>query len=416
MSTPALNQLVEKVRAKYPGSYDDMDDAALTKAVLAKYPQYSDLAAPAVSKPQVQMNGSGLSFPEKVGANLADAAEHVKPYVQQAANDVYDVSAPGIATEIYKKLQGLPNKLHELPGKMVQGFFAAAGVPEAKAEAAIPEIPAKFPGAPLPEAPTPELVKAQPLAHGPQQVIDPAAGLGKVPVKSAPVYPGAPNPTATAEQINPSLVSPARTMPGQIAAEQIAPTGPIPGVTARPSLDRITPPRQGLMLQGEVQAYPAVQPEAAPIPKPIKPTVLQQQIEQGLGNQPLNLKPNVPLREQLPSVKPQGDIPEGHTPVQSSAVKSYKYDADAKEFHARPSTGSTTYVYGDVTPEEADAFAKADSKGKAWMQIRNNPLVAKIVNGKRIPVKPVSEGEDLTGILQQSVDQAKAARATAGND
>jgi hypothetical protein len=45
----ALNPLVEKIRAMHPGAYDDMDDATLTKAVLAKYPQYSDLAAPPAS-------------------------------------------------------------------------------------------------------------------------------------------------------------------------------------------------------------------------------------------------------------------------------------------------------------------------------------------------------------------------------
>jgi hypothetical protein len=46
-----LNQLVDKIRALHPGAYDDMDDATLTKKVLAKYPQYSDLAAPAMPKP-----------------------------------------------------------------------------------------------------------------------------------------------------------------------------------------------------------------------------------------------------------------------------------------------------------------------------------------------------------------------------
>ena len=37
---------------------------------------------------------------------------------------------------------------------------------------------------------------------------------------------------------------------------------------------------------------------------------------------------------------------------------------------------------------EAQAFAEADSKGKAWQDIRQNPLIAKVVNGKRIAVKP----------------------------
>jgi len=50
MATPPLNPLVTKIRAAYPGAYDDMDDATLTKKILAKYPQYSDLAVP---KPQM---------------------------------------------------------------------------------------------------------------------------------------------------------------------------------------------------------------------------------------------------------------------------------------------------------------------------------------------------------------------------
>src|SRR6266567_4351930 len=61
MSTPALNPLVGKIRGMHPGAYDDMDDAALTKAVLAKYPQYSDLAAPSVPRPALQMQEMPLS-------------------------------------------------------------------------------------------------------------------------------------------------------------------------------------------------------------------------------------------------------------------------------------------------------------------------------------------------------------------
>lgn len=42
--------LAQKIRAKFPGVYDDMDDAALERAVLAKYPEYADLSQP--DKPQ----------------------------------------------------------------------------------------------------------------------------------------------------------------------------------------------------------------------------------------------------------------------------------------------------------------------------------------------------------------------------
>lgn len=77
-STPPLNDLVEKIRAKYPGEYDDMDDATLTKKVLAKYPEYSDLAAPKIQPP---------SLPGALG----------KSHAQQMAAGPY--TEPGAAEE-----------------------------------------------------------------------------------------------------------------------------------------------------------------------------------------------------------------------------------------------------------------------------------------------------------------------------
>lgn len=76
MSSPAitpnaepLNPLVGKIRAAHPGAYDDMDDGALTKAVLAKYPQYEDLARPASAIP-----GAPSTQPPMQKSNLGIAA------------------------------------------------------------------------------------------------------------------------------------------------------------------------------------------------------------------------------------------------------------------------------------------------------------------------------------------------------
>lgn len=41
-----MSELAKRIRAKFPGAYDDLDDAALEKAVLAKHPEYADLAQP----------------------------------------------------------------------------------------------------------------------------------------------------------------------------------------------------------------------------------------------------------------------------------------------------------------------------------------------------------------------------------
>lgn len=46
-----MSELTTRVRAKHPGAYDDMDDATLEKAVLAKYPEYADLAKPQPAAP-----------------------------------------------------------------------------------------------------------------------------------------------------------------------------------------------------------------------------------------------------------------------------------------------------------------------------------------------------------------------------
>lgn len=47
-----MPQLAELIRQKYPGAYDNVDDATLEKQVLAKYPQYRSLVEPEQPKPE----------------------------------------------------------------------------------------------------------------------------------------------------------------------------------------------------------------------------------------------------------------------------------------------------------------------------------------------------------------------------
>jgi hypothetical protein len=50
-----MPQLADLVRAKYPGVYDDLDDAALESAVKAKYPGvYDDLSEPADDRSTIE--------------------------------------------------------------------------------------------------------------------------------------------------------------------------------------------------------------------------------------------------------------------------------------------------------------------------------------------------------------------------
>lgn len=48
---PDEQTLAQRVKAKYPGAYDDMDDAALEKSVLAKHPEYADMPKTSAQPP-----------------------------------------------------------------------------------------------------------------------------------------------------------------------------------------------------------------------------------------------------------------------------------------------------------------------------------------------------------------------------
>lgn len=184
-------------------------------------------------------------------------------------------------------------------------------------------------------------------------------------------------------------------------------------------LPQVRVPGEGFGLPSRVTGGPEVAPQftepsaagsmvrSVEQPK-VSPQSLQNQIEQGLGGRPL--KPNVPLREQM-SVPGAKEVqttsrtsrgtaaggaselsqPQPRTPApagESSAVESFRYDPEAKEMHVEGKNGRT-YVYGEVTPEQAQMFHEAESKGMAWKSIKdNNTLVAKVIDGKRINVRP----------------------------
>ncbi len=248
------------------------------------------------------------------------------------------------------------------------------------------------------------------LGKGYNAIKNMAGNVGEIWAKP-PVYPGAPLPeappvdvgahlpaTPAPEQLNPSLVSPARTLPGMHSPEVIS--------VAKPQVAAPIPARQGLALPPARIAGPEV--ETA--------------LNDSLGGRPI--QPSVSLKEQGLGV------PKDFTPVKSSALKGYKYDAQAQEFHAMSKDG-TVHIYGDVSPEQAQAFAENPSSGKAWQEIRNSssPKVGKVVNGQRVanippknlrsaspdtptPEPKIADPNDLTSVLTRSVVEAKKKRAT----
>ena len=367
---------------------------------------------PSVPHPQVNMEEQPLTPVEKIGVQAADTASHVGDAVAKGvstlAKPVVEASAPNVAMQLYRHYKGLPNTLDKIPESAVSTFLMAGGIPEG--EAAEPVATAKpvtpsFPGAPLPEKPPQELLQARTVGQGAQVTKDPAAGLSTIPAKPEvpATYPGASLPAKP----------PAEVLQAQPLAE-----GGKPGTSQSDALAKI-PNRtiselpaaavgQAIQELGAKASIPDVTERANNIAK------LSELLNQGLGGK--GLEPNVPIKNQgavmtpgatevksnirssrgfggggtseLPEPQQRNPAPSG----ESTAVGDFRYDPDAQEMHiTSKGTNARTYVYGEVTPEQAQMFHAAESKGMAWKAIRdNNPYVAKIIDGKRMSVKPAA--------------------------
>jgi hypothetical protein len=239
--------------------------------------------------------------------------------------------------------------------------------------------------------------------------------------------------------------------------------GRLVGKSVGETLPSLRVPGEGFGLPDTVEGGPESAPEyqppaAAPAkaaastatPQPTATSAaVEKQLNDALGGKPL--QPGVSLRNQG-KVSAAASLPEGFTPVESSSVlKGYKYDPATQEFDAITNNGQR-FRHGEVTPDQFKAFEDADSKGKAWNDLRNSPGVTPLgkvdSTGKLQPrVKPQfmrsveidpatgrpefsdvlaakqnaapaaepkaaaaaagASGEDLTSLLQQSLDQLK---------
>jgi hypothetical protein len=181
---------------------------------------------------------------------------------------------------------------------------------------------------------------------------------------------------------------------------------PSPAATAAPQSIQSpieatpTPKPKGAQTNLQQQIKDAAEPAAKQTPKaPV--TNLQQQINDALG----------------------GKVPQGHTPIKSSALTSYKNNPAARELEVVTKEAGQHYIYGDVPPEAAAKFENATSKGKAWNELRKTPgvtQVATVVNGKRMPTKPPvalqsATPDDLAPEWSKAVADLKAKKASKPN-
>jgi hypothetical protein len=348
---------------------------------------YSDLPEGAKVLDAPTGNYSDLPAGAKVlqgGPSLVDRAEaYGRQFLSHLGTGVDSFYPVRVARGIYDKATGKPGAKEELGNIATDAIrdFAVAGVagpesaPEKQPSLAVERgprymwgktIPDESGGAPFPEKPPAEVLRARGLANAGQAALpEPSAGLGRIPVAE-------PEPT----DLRPFNVR----RPGEIAPEMPRPRAYFGGIPAEP-----IPSRSGLMLSGEVAPPETPSPKIATSQKAVG-----RALENSLGAEPL--QSNVPLRNQVSRAEPVSQ-----SKIESSVIADHDYDPQSREFHVTTKTNpNITYVYGDVDPEQIKPF-ESGSKGKAWAEFKKggSPLVAKIVNGERIPVRPVIRAEDM---------------------
>ena len=361
----------------------------------------------------------------------------------RAIKPIADVTAPAIGYQMYRKLTHQPNELASVPEKATLAFAGmeapefeegAQPIAEAQAQNARQRGASLASRAPAGDASVLDHPAVSPWVDAAKKEVMkvPGANLAKTAYDSLHGLffgdgeaPAAPTPSVPAEWGKGTYGTPVDQWGKRVPA-----VTPPPGAAAL--ADVPTPATQPAAQTGEALASIPTSPwrmkpqaaalaDAAPASKAAVSQQLDDTLRTAVGNQPL--KPGVPIRYQFKSTPPAASVPaegsdatvpEGHTPVEgSSAVKSFMYDPDAQEMHIAPTKGYT-HVYGDVSPDQAQAFQDAESKGRAWGTLRNSPgvtHVAKIMeNGTRVAIKPTDVGEDLTGQLQDSVAAVNKAK------
>ena len=228
-----------------------------------------------------------------------------------------------------------------------------------------------------PEAPAPELIQGNALAQGAKPAVSQSDALASIPNK-------------TIMELPPKAVNQ--------ALQELGPKTSLSELTERANnIAKLG----DLLNQGlggkELEPNVPLKNQGIVTPKQTAGTAAGASRDTGIMAQVKSEHPEWTLSQQLQEAakraKPS-DLPAGHIPVESSALKSFKYDPQTQEFESVTQTGAH-YIHGDVSPEQAAAFESASSKGKAWNTLRqNSTLVAKVVNGKRVPVKPVISPED----------------------
>lgn len=427
----SMDDFANSIKAKYPGAYDHIDNEELADKVLTKYPvyrQHVDIKpAPQAEEPAWKQNPA-VRFFNAVGSSIIDAPKAIyhaatDPLTQEEEKDFQGhIRIPG---EVFaERMTGRPivSAAKAYASGQVTPKGAMSVLPEALGSgvgnAIIPElthgawsgaraIAPTMEGKPIATAPiryaaratesalNQKLLPVRPLLR----INTPADAAEAIQVKVPGRDLGIPKPSQAeglpeVEAAQPETVQHLKRVVADDAAMRAEAAKKLPRSEGTEEMEALRPETEA-KLRSVLSANKA---------RAIDTTKMKlgDLLNNATGGKPL--AKGVPIRQQLDTVTP--------VPKESSVIKSHSYDPNAREMTITTQNGST-YVHGDVTPDQAEAFANAESKGKAWNELRNNStLVGKVVGGKRIAIKPsgpkTASPNDLTQILKDSVRAAKA--------
>lgn len=105
--------LAQKIRAKFPGVYDDLDDATLEARVLAKHPEYKDMVAP--ETPAAPSMGPTHSL----GENVLRLAKQGVDYAFSKPEDAIEAVGPAAGAGLGAGIGAMFGGVGALPGAAI---------------------------------------------------------------------------------------------------------------------------------------------------------------------------------------------------------------------------------------------------------------------------------------------------------
>jgi hypothetical protein len=233
--------------------------------------------------------------------------------------------------------------------------------------APLPEHPGTFPGAPLPEKPAPEVLQAQPLANGARAIPERSDALSSIPAAKAIPVGDAIQPEATGDVALPK--------PPVKVLRQATALGPNAKVL-----------NQAAPLQGRAIPEPVAAPQSAPAPLAV----------------PAQRIAGKPIYSENPRYAYQAS---GSKPIP------YQWEEGGRGLSELEDDKGVQQDWQDYHEKDARIVAAEAARDFAARNSMDMPKSERIRQARIAKPIPLGDNNDLTPILRQSLEKAKAGKA-----